>query len=62
MARFSQVEINALFFEGETGEYYIKVSEQSAWVYNMNDKKIHTDRAGTPMQCEFPENHQVEDI
>ena len=62
MARFSQVEINALFFEGETGEYYRKMDEVSSTVYDMDNKCDFTDTDGSILISIFPENHQVEDI
>ena len=62
MATFDQISIGEIFFEGETGEYYIKKSEKSAWVYDIAEDHEHRDGDGLPMQCEFPPNHQVEDI
>lgn len=62
MATFDQISIGEIFFEGETGEYYIKKSEKSAWVYDIAEDHEYEDADGQPMQCEFPPNHQVEDI
>lgn len=62
MAMFNQIPVGAVFFEGDTGEYYIKKSEKSAWVYIVSEDHEFLDSDGQPMQCEFPPNHQVEDI
>ena len=60
--KFKDVAIGQIFFEGETGEYYIKKSEKSSWVYVIDEDHEYLDRDGQPMQCEFPPNHQVEEI
>ena len=64
MATFDQISIGEIFFEGETGEYYIKKSEKSAWVYVIGEDHEFLDNDGQPifLQCEFPQDHQVEDI
>ena len=62
MAMFDQIPVGAVFFEGETGEYYIKKSEKSAWVYVIDEDHEVLDSDGQPIQCEFPPNHQVEDF
>ena len=62
MAMFDQIPVGAVFFEGDTGEYYIKKSEKSAWVYDVSEDCEFLDGDGQPMQCEFPPNHQVEDF
>lgn len=62
MARFNQIAIGEIFFDCDTGEYYIKKSEKSAWIYVVDDDCELRDNDGQPVQCEFPPNHQVEDI
>jgi hypothetical protein len=62
MARFNQIAIGQIFFEGETGEYYVKKSEKSSWVYDIAKDHAVVDRDGQPMQCQFPAEHQVEDF
>ena len=62
MKTFEQISVGEIFFEGETGEYYIKKSEKSSWVYMIDEDREYVDSDGQPMQCEFPQNHQVEEI
>lgn len=62
MATFDQIPVGAVFFEDDTGEYYIKKSEKSACVYVVDEDHEYLDHDGQPMQCEFPPNHQVEDF
>ncbi len=57
---FGQIPIGGIFFEGSTGEYYVKKSEKSAWVYVIDENREYLDRDNQPMQCEFPTSHQVE--
>ena len=59
MATFDQIPVGAVFFEDDTGEYYIKKSEKSAWVYVVDEDHEFLDRDVQPMQCEFPPNHQI---
>lgn len=57
---FGRLDVGAIFFEGETGEYYIKESDTTALVYDMNKKQICN--ASGPMRCEFPADQQIEDF
>ena len=60
--KFGEIEVGQVFFENQTGEYYVKKSEKSAWVYVIGDDHVFFDGDGQPMQCEFPPNHEVEEI
>ena len=57
---FSNIEINQIFFESETGEYYSKVSDTEAHVFDMNHNTIYVDSKGAGIACMFPPNHPVE--
>ena len=62
MATFDQISIGEIFFEGETGEYYIKKDEVSSAVYDISEDAEAEGFDGKPIICIFPEEHQVEDI
>lgn len=60
--KFGRLAIGELFFEGETGEYYIKESDTTALVYAMNTKSVFKGSVGGVIRCEFPADQQIEDI
>lgn len=66
MARFYQIPIGGIFFEGETGEYYVKKSEKTAHVYVLTNSREYgreyLDKNNEPIICEFSPGHQVEDF
>lgn len=59
---FDQIAIDEIFFEGTTGEYYVKKSESSAWVYVISEDSVFLDNSGQIMQCKFPKKHIVETV
>lgn len=62
MTTFNEITIGEVFFESLTGEYYIKKSEQTSWVFIIDEDHEYLDNDGQPIQCEFPFDHEVEDI
>lgn len=62
MTTFDQIAIDEIFFEGTTGEYYIKKSESLAWVYVISEDRVFLGSNGRVMQCKFPKKHIVETV
>ena len=61
MARFYQIPIGGIFFEGETGEYYLKISDTDSHVYDIMEDHVYIS-GNYPIVCVFSPSHQVEDI
>jgi len=57
--QFSDIVIGQVFFEGITGEYYVKTGATTALVYDMGKLCVYQDRDGY-MECRFIPTHLVE--
>ncbi len=57
--QFSDIKIGQVFFEGSTGEYYVKNSATSALVYDIGKLCVYRDRDGHT-ECYFDPEHPVE--
>lgn len=62
MARFDQISIGEIFFDGQTDEYYIKKTDMSGCIYDIAEDHESLDADFQPMQRAFTAGHQVEDI
>lgn len=60
---FSEIQVSDIFFEGITGEYFIKKSETSSLVYDIKWLRVYTtgDDGGV-IEYEFPDDHEVEEL
>lgn len=59
--KFKDVSIGQVFFEDQTGEYYIKVSDTDSHVYDVSEDCVHM--VGTePITCIFPQDHEIDEI
>lgn len=60
---FSEIPVSGIFFEGITGEYFIKKSETSSLVYDIKWLRVYTtgDDGGV-IEYEFPDDHEVEEL
>lgn len=57
--RFSDIAIGQVFFENVTGEYYVKMSASSAFVYDIGKLCVYKDQNGY-IECHFDPTHSVE--
>ena len=62
MAKFNVITIGEIFCDGETGDYYIKKTEKTAWLYDIAEDHECLDADFQEIQRAFSPDHQVEDI
>lgn len=61
MTTFDKLVKEEIFFENSTGEYYVKKSDTSAFVYDISEDCVFMVQ-DMPIQCSFPPDHPVETI